>query len=165
MTQTNRLGLPLLAAGQAQKEVTHNEALLLLDLACQSVVQSADIAVPPASPATGQCWIVVPSATGDWSGMDGAIVAWTQSGWRFAVPEAGWRVWVVDRDQTMRFDGTGWIDEAVRSNGYFVSGQRVLASRQAAIADPSGGSTVDAEARSAVTAILTAMRTHGLIDT
>ncbi len=30
---TARLGLPLLATGQAQKETTHNEALALIDLA------------------------------------------------------------------------------------------------------------------------------------
>ncbi len=33
-----RLALPLLAAGQAQKELVHNEALLRLDLVSQPVV-------------------------------------------------------------------------------------------------------------------------------
>lgn len=31
MTETPRLGLPLMAAAQAQKHVTHNEALMLVD--------------------------------------------------------------------------------------------------------------------------------------
>ena len=35
---TSRLGLPTLAAAQAQKEMTHNEALTLLDVAVQPVV-------------------------------------------------------------------------------------------------------------------------------
>ncbi|MBO9574510.1 MAG: DUF2793 domain-containing protein [Sphingobium sp.] len=164
ITQTDRLGLPLLAAGQAQKELAHNEALLLLDIASQPVAQSADLTVPPASPELGQCWIVAPSATGDWSGMDGALGGWTGSGWRFAAPSAGWRAWVVDRGRTMRFDGSGWVDENVRDDGYFVAGERVLAVRQAAIASPSGGATVDSEARSALGAILAMLRAHGLIE-
>ncbi len=165
ITQTDRLGLPLLAAGQAQKELAHNEALLLLDMVCQAVVQSADLAAPPASPAPGQCWIVAASASGDWSGRDGALPGWMDSGWRFATPAAGWRARVADRGHAMRFDGSAWADEEVRAERYFVAGNQVLASRQSAIADPGGGSTVDAEARSAILAILAVLRTHGLIAT
>ena len=164
LIQTNRLGLPLLAAGQAQKEVTHNEALLLLDLLGQSVVESADLAAPPGSPTPGQCWIVAPSASGAWSGKDGALAGWTDSGWRFASAAPGWRAWVLDRVQTMRFDGVGWIDEAVRSDGYFVAGERVLSVRQGAIAGPGGGAVIDVQARAAIAAMLTALRAHGLID-
>ncbi len=162
---TDRLGLPLLAAGQAQKELAHNEALLLLDLIGQPVAQSADLTVPPGSPAAGQCWIVAPSASGDWAGMDGALAGWTDNGWRFAVPGEGWRAWVADRSQSMRFDGSAWTDEEARADGYFVAGDRVLAERQAAIANPAGGALVDDEARAAILAILAALRSHGLIAT
>jgi hypothetical protein len=37
--------------------------------------------------------------------------------------------------------------------------------QQAAIADPAGGATTDAEARAAIVSILTALRTLGLIAT
>ncbi len=93
LTQTDRIGLPLLAAGQAQKELAHNEALLLLDLVSQPVAQSADLTAPPGAPAAGQCWIVAPSASGDWAGRDGALAGWTDNGWRFAMPAEGWRAW------------------------------------------------------------------------
>lgn len=43
-----------------------------------------------------------------------------------------------------------------------VNSQQVVATRLAHIANPSSGSTVDAEARTAINAILTAMETHGL---
>ena len=43
--QTDRFALPLLATAQAQKEMTHNEALALLD----AVVQPVVVAVAPAS--------------------------------------------------------------------------------------------------------------------
>jgi hypothetical protein len=165
LMQTDRLGLPLMAAGQAQKELTHNEALLLLDVAAQAAVQSADLSTPPSSPAAGQCWIVAPSASGDWAGKDGALAGWTSGGWRFVMPQAGLRAWVLDRGQSMRFDGTIWVDENVRADGYFVAGDRVISARQAAITGPSGGSTIDSEARAAISAVLTALRLHGLIAT
>ena len=50
---TDRLRLPLLTAGQAQKEVTHNEALLLLDLLVHASVQSAGLTSPPRNTTIG----------------------------------------------------------------------------------------------------------------
>ena len=55
---TPRWALPLLAAGQAEKELTHNEALLLLDMAVQpSVVavgsRSFTLAAEIRDPASG----------------------------------------------------------------------------------------------------------------
>jgi hypothetical protein len=52
----------------------------------------------------------------------------------------------------------------VRASSLLIDGQQVVGARAAAIAAPSGGSTVDAEARVAVEAILAAMRQHGLIE-
>lgn len=162
-TQTDRLALPLLAAGQAQKEIAHNEALLRLDMASQAVVASADLAGPPAAPVAGTCWIVAGAPTGDWAGRAGTIAGWTSGGWRFVMPGPGWRVWVMDRSRMMRFDGTLWRDEAVRSDGYFVAGLRVISGRQAAISGPSGGPFIDTEARASINAILATLRVHGLI--
>jgi hypothetical protein len=163
MPQTHRLGLPLLAPGQAQKDITHNEALLLIDIIGQTIAQSADLIAPPDEPLPGHCWIVPPSATGVWSDNIHSIAGWTSNGWRFMAPQSGWRCWVIDRDHAMRFDGTAWIGEAARADGYVVAGQRVLAHRQPAIPDPTGGATSDAEARGTISAILTTLRAHGLI--
>jgi hypothetical protein len=46
-----------------------------------------------------------------------------------------------------------------------IAGQQVVGGRLAAIASPSGGTTIDAEARAAVTQILATLRGHGLIGT
>lgn len=165
MMQTNRLALPLLAAGQAEKELAHNEALLRLDIATQSVVESAGLAAPPSSPVAGRCWIVAAGASGGWTGRDGAIAGWTDNGWRFVLPAPGWRAWVADRGHAMRYDGAGWIDDEARSGGYFVAGDQVLSARQAAIGNPVGGVTPDGEARVAISSILAALRAHGLIAT
>lgn len=47
MVQTPRLGLALLAAAQAQKHVTHNDALASLDGLVQASVLASDVATPP----------------------------------------------------------------------------------------------------------------------
>jgi hypothetical protein len=56
------------------------------------------------------------------------------------------------------------IDGRSLRTGLFVDGEQVVGSRRAAIASPSGGATIDAEVRTAVSQILGALRTHGLID-
>lgn len=58
----------------------------------------------------------------------------------------------------------GWELGIVRGSTLILDGQQVVGSRRAAIADPSGGAAVDAEARTAVSQILAALRQHGLID-
>ncbi len=160
---TPRWALPQLFAGQAQKEVFHNEALARIDMLLHGYAESADIAGPPVSPVAGQCWIVAAGASGAWSGQEGSVACWTEGGWRFAAPRAGLSLWVDDRGHAMQHDGAGWGDAALREDGLYVSGTRVVCDRQAAIADPSGGTTIDGEARGVVVAILSVLRTHGLI--
>lgn len=161
---TPRWALPHLFAGQAQKEVFHNEALARIDMLLHGQAESADEDAPPLSPDEGQCWIVAEGASGSWLGQDGSVACWTGGGWRFATPRVGLSLWVVDRGHWMHFDGGDWQDAAVRGDGLYVGGVRVAGTRQAAIADPVGGGTIDNEARSSIAAILSAMRSHGLIE-
>ncbi|WP_336965406.1 DUF2793 domain-containing protein [Sphingobium aquiterrae] len=159
-----RLLLPLLHAGQAQKELFHNEALMRLDLLVHAAVASAGLATPPVSPGIGQCWIVAAGATGDWAGQEGAIAMWSTGGWRFVAGREGMRLWVTDRAAAMQHDGAGWDDEAMRADGFYVNGDKIIGARASAIADPgAGGATVDAEARSVIVQILSALRSHGLV--
>jgi hypothetical protein len=64
MTTTPHLALPLIAAAQAQKHVTHNEALFAVDALLHCAVKDKDLAAPPASPAEGDRYIVAGAATG-----------------------------------------------------------------------------------------------------
>lgn len=73
MAETTHLGLPVLEAGQAQKHVTVNEALHLLDGVVQLAVIDRDLAAPPGAPGEGDRYIVAAGATGDWSGQDDAV--------------------------------------------------------------------------------------------
>ena len=161
--QTDRLALPLLAAAQAQKEVTHNEALMLLDATVQPVVVAVAPATVPASPSIGQCWIVGTAATGAWAGQDAALAVWTSGGWRFVAPFAGMHVYSLADDAPVRRTSGGWATGALTGVALSVGGQQVVGARRAAIADPSSGTTVDAQARTAIGAILAALRGHGLI--
>lgn len=115
---TPRLGLPYLLAGQAQKEITHNEALNLLDLLAQATVRDRTHSAPPASPALGDCHVVAAGASGAWSGKDGQIAAW-YGGWRFAAPRPGWSLWVEAERRALRWDGGGWAPVPDRGDWRF----------------------------------------------
>lgn len=160
---TPRWGLPLLFAGQAQKELFHNEALTRIDMLLHGKAESADLADAPALPSIGTCWIVGADPSGEWAGREGAVACWTEGGWRFAEPAAGLVLWVADRGHAMCHDGAEWRAANARSDGLYVNDVRVVGSRQAAIASPSEGTVVDDEARVAIEAILDVLRTHGLI--
>jgi hypothetical protein len=160
---TDRLTLPLLMSGQAQKEVTHNEALVLLDMLVQAVAESASISLPPSAPGTGSCWIVPAGGSGAWADFPLHIACWTTGGWRFAAPFAGMVIWVKANGCLHRFDGAAWQPDAVRADGLHIGGEQVVGPRAAGIADPVGGTVVDLEARSAVGQLLAMLRNHGLI--
>lgn len=164
METTPRWELPHLFAGQAQKEIFHNEALARIDMLLHGQVESAGETVPPAFPSAGQCWIVADGGSGDWDGRDGQVACWTEGGWRFVVPRAGLSLWVADSNHGRRYDGVNWRDEAVRADGLYVEGLRVAGPRLGAVPDPSGGMVVDAEGRVALGAILAVLREHGLIN-
>ena len=109
MSDTTRLKLPLIAAQQAQKHVTHNESLLKLDVLVQARVLDRDLNTPPANPAEGDAYIDAASASGDWTGQEGNIAAWQNGGWVFHAPSEGWKVWVADEDALYVHDGTAWV--------------------------------------------------------
>lgn len=161
---TPRWALPNLFAGQAQKELFHNEALARIDMLLHGQAESADENLPPVSPGEGQCWIIAAGATGSWLGRDGSVACWTDGGWRYVEPRAGLSLWVADRGHPMQFDGDGWASGGVRTDGLYVGGLRVVGTRLPAISNPVGGGSIDNEARSSIAAILSAMRDHGLIE-
>lgn len=160
---THRFGIPLLSAGQAQKELTHNEALVKADMLLHAVVQTVEPAAVPEAPETGQCWIAGAQSTGPWAGQAGTIACWTAGGWRFSAPVEGMEVWSLADGMTARFLSGAWQLGRVDAVSVRIGGENVLGPRSSAIADPQGGNLVDSEARQAVSLILAALRGHGLI--
>ena len=111
---TTHLLLPYILAAQAQKHVTHNEALRLLDGLVQLSVLDRDLTAAPGSPTDGDRYIVGSGATGDWAGWDLNIALWTDGAWLRLPPRTGWRAWVEE------FDGSA------NSPGESLPGERLL---------------------------------------
>ncbi|MBN9073194.1 MAG: DUF2793 domain-containing protein [Rhizobiales bacterium] len=108
MESTTNLDLPYIMPSQAQKHVTHNEALELLDALVQCRVVDRDLTAPPASPGEGACYIVASGAGGVWDGQDGRIALRRDGDWRFLPPRQGWLAWVLDENLLVHWTGTVW---------------------------------------------------------
>ena len=103
------LSLPYLQPSQAQKHVTHNEALRRLDVAVQLAVTDRDRTIAPGSPAPGDRHIVAPGGSGDWAGADGQVAVWEGTGWAFHLPQPGWRAHVLAEAATLVWSGSAWV--------------------------------------------------------
>ena len=136
MSQTPNLSLPYIAAGQAQKEVTHAESLNRLDAAVGLSVLDRDLTTPPGSPALGSRYIVPVGATGAWTGQTGRVAAWYGS-WIFLQPQEGLEAWVQDEDVRLRWTGAEWIvaGGAARSGWSAPSGDQARGSFNSDTAD------------------------------
>lgn len=165
MESTARAKLPLLAPGQTQKEAFHNEALLLLDCLIGGSLISQQATDPPATPDAAVAYDVPGGATGYWSGKDGMLAAYTEGGWRFVAPFEGLRMIERASGLEWRWTGAAWERGIVRAEELVIDGRKVVGGQGTAIAAPSGGATVDSEARNCLVAILESLRGHGLIET
>jgi hypothetical protein len=110
MTDTPRLALPAIEAAQAQKHVTHNEALVLIDALTHLAAESRTLSVAPVSPADGACYIPAPGAGGSWSGWAGQIALYIGGGWIRIVPIPGMKAWVKDERLTVTYEDSVWRD-------------------------------------------------------
>lgn len=105
--ETARLALPLLQPSQAQKHVTHNEAIDRLDFLVQLTVKGFDAIVPPAAPEAGEAWALDPGAIGAWAGHGSKLASWRGEAWVFATPQPGWIA--AGPDGLRFFEGSGWV--------------------------------------------------------
>ncbi|MBS3979914.1 MAG: DUF2793 domain-containing protein [Rhodobacteraceae bacterium] len=118
--ETTILSLPLILPAQAQKHVTHNEALVKLDLMVQLAVINRTLTTPPALPTLGDRHIVAAGATGPWVGQAGRIALYTEAGWQFTQPLNGWQAYVMAESQMAFFNGLTWV---ALSDGPFTVGR------------------------------------------
>jgi len=153
-----------LAAGQAQKEFTHNEALQTLDLIVAAAVEELPRSSPPSTPEIGACYIVGSSPSGAWAGKAQCIAGYTSGGWRFVAPLAGMTAYVKATGVTAYYRGGAWDLGSLCGTSLLIDGSQVVGPRLAAISGPTGGANVDLESRSTINQILAALRQHGLIE-
>ncbi|WP_375410313.1 DUF2793 domain-containing protein, partial [uncultured Methylobacterium sp.] len=107
---TANLALPLIAAAQASKHVTHNEALAALDTLVQLACLDKDLTAPPESPGEGDRYLVVSAnPTGAWAGLAGQIARYQDGHWAGFPPRRGWFAWIADEGDIYAYDGTAWV--------------------------------------------------------
>ena len=121
MDTTPRLQLPYIAPQQAQKQVTYNEAMRLLDLLVQPAVLSRSLGTPPAEPAEGDSYVVATGAGGAWSGHDQQFATWIDGGWSFRTATPGWLCFVVDASEIAVLTPGGWTSFATNGGSSIAS--------------------------------------------
>ena len=108
MNDTANLSLPYILASQAQKHVTHNEAIRALDCLVQLSVESRVLTSPPASPVEGSRYVVAAGASDAWAGESDKIAAFQDGGWSFYAPKDGWIAWVASENILIVYDSATW---------------------------------------------------------
>ncbi len=108
MDQTPNLKLPYILPSQAQKHITHNEALRLLDAVLHLSIKSRTRTEAPETPASGERYLVAEPAAGPWAGKEGMIASFIDGGWLFVAPAIGWQAYVEDEAQLTVYDGALW---------------------------------------------------------
>ena len=143
-SSTPGLGLPLLIAGQAQKEFFVNQALCVLDaLYSRSVMASQS--VPPETAEEGDCFRVTALAQAAWVGRENALAVRVGGSWHFIGAREGMQV----------FD---------RAAGHMLV-FRGLWERAVAPENPTGGAVIDTEARAAIATLSLSLQGVGLLST
>ncbi|MGB7433391.1 MAG: DUF2793 domain-containing protein [Ahrensia sp.] len=107
MENTPNLQLPYIMPAQAQKHVTHNEAIRMLDALVHLAVMDHTLPSPPVA-LDGQRWIVGANAQGAWAGHDGEIAAWQDDAWSFLAPQTGWLAWSVADNTLIAYRNQEW---------------------------------------------------------
>jgi len=118
MANTTKLDLPLLAAAQAQKHITMNEALTRLDAAFQMGVKSCTTSVPPVTFEEGDAYLVPVGAVNEWSGEANNLAFSLNGGWDFLAPRPGWQIWVEDSAERLSFGGDRWSADVLAASAH-----------------------------------------------
>ncbi|MEM1371666.1 MAG: DUF2793 domain-containing protein [Pseudomonadota bacterium] len=112
-----RLGMPYIQPSQAQKHVTHNEALRVLDTLVQLRISAFDAVTPPTSPDLGSCFALGADPELDWAGQDGRVAVAEETGWRFVTPDEGWVAWDQTSSQLRVYSGGVWTPHSAGGAG------------------------------------------------
>ncbi len=137
--QTVRLRLPYILPSQAQKHVTHNEALQRLDAIVQLVIRAA-VTAPPENAAEGDCFLLSADATGDWAGKGGRLMFRQDGAWLSITPQPGWTAWFVTESRYRVLQDGHWRDMPLPASGRLERlgiGAEADANNRMALASPS----------------------------
>lgn len=137
-----RFDLPLLYAGQAQKEAFVNEALSRCDMLLHGTVLG-ERTDPPENPASGETWLVAAGSTGIWAGRDGHLAGFQGGNWLFVAPREGLRIFDLSTGQERLF--------------------HIFWRKSSLPLEPLGGMTVDVQARATIVQLIGALQVLGIV--
>ena len=124
MANSARANLPLLAPNQRSKELTHNEALTMLEGITVGAVAAMNVPTPPGSPAEGLTVVVGANPTGVFVAHTNAIAHFYNNSWKFYNPQAGWLVRSIQNNfDPYIFNGTAWVLAKGGGNADTLAGQ------------------------------------------
>ncbi|MCV2890892.1 DUF2793 domain-containing protein [Ruegeria aquimaris] len=110
MTETSpKLGLPYIQPAQAQKHVTHNEAIRELDTLVQLRIAEFGTETAPGTPALGETHALGPVPGGAWAGQGGKLATWDGEVWQFLTPREGWLAWDIAASRLRSHAGGNWV--------------------------------------------------------
>ena len=108
MDKSENLAIPYIMSNQAQKHVTHNEAIRYLDALVQISIVSRELNSPPSQVDAGMRYIVASSANGEWANKENQIAAFQDGAWAFYAPKSGWLAWSVEESLILVFKDGNW---------------------------------------------------------
>jgi len=97
MSKTGRLGLPYILQAQAQKEVTHNQALNMLDVYVNTVVE-AMVNELPVNAKEGSIYIV-----------NDKLAQYMSCSWTYYPVLEYMEVWLKDKQAKVIYNGEDWM--------------------------------------------------------
>ena len=127
--QSTRLSLPLIQPSQAQKHVTHNSALEILDAVAQLNVLSRDANTPPTLTDEGAIFALGAAPQAVWAGHPNEMAIRSNGGWLFVEPREGWVLYDQADDVICVRKGKAW--EPVTPNLDNVAGVGINATSDA----------------------------------
>lgn len=127
MTTTPNLGIPLISSQQAQPEVTHNTAVIMLQALLLGAIAKQN--GPPVSPGDGDTYIVGSAGSGAWAGHNNAIAIYF-GGWNFipgrdddgiiipmGAAQRGLTIYLRSEHGLVTWDGAHWYGTDPASSG------------------------------------------------
>ncbi len=109
---SQRLSLPYIMPGQAQKHVTHNEAVRALDSLVHASVSARNVTTPPSTIANGDYVLIGDSAADAFAGKDNQLAGFVDGAWMFYPPVQGLIVNIEDEAASVIWRGVAWEDFA-----------------------------------------------------
>jgi hypothetical protein len=155
MTETTPLlGFTLWDALITEPDLIYNDSFRKTDVLVAGFIVSRTTDAEPGAPTEGDAYIMTGSASGtDWATFDEHDIAvFSGAVWKQYAPGGRVQMLVDDDNEIVYWTGSAWA-------------VGVVLTADSKINDPAGGGTVDAEARTAINAIIDALESHGITAT